>query len=61
MAPERPRSLVILDLREPEARDGGTVYHWDPVSSDRELVMLWEAVRSQVRQYRRHGFTGELA
>lgn len=45
MAPERPRSLVILDLREPEAQDGGTVYHWDPVNSDRELVVLWEAVR----------------
>jgi hypothetical protein len=45
MAPERPRSLVILDLSGPEARDGGTVYHWDPVNSDRELVVLWEAVR----------------
>jgi hypothetical protein len=45
MAPERPRSLVILDLSEPGAQDGGTVYHWDPVDSDRELVVLWEAAR----------------
>ena len=45
MAPERPRSLVILDLSEPEAQDGGTVYHWDPVNPDRELVVLWEAAR----------------
>lgn len=36
---------MILDLSGPEARDGGTVYHWDPVTSGRELVVLWEAVR----------------
>jgi hypothetical protein len=45
MAPERPHSLVILDLSEPEAQDGGTVYHWDPVNPDRELAVLWEAAR----------------
>lgn len=45
MAPERPRSLVILDLSEPGAQDGGTVYHWDPVNADMELVVLWEAAR----------------
>jgi hypothetical protein len=45
MAPERPRSLVILDLSKPEAQDGGTVFHWDPVNPDRELVVLWEAAR----------------
>jgi len=48
MAPECPRSLVILDFSEPEALDGGTVYHWDPVNPvnlDSELAVLWEAAR----------------
>lgn len=48
MAPECPRSRVILDFSEPEALDGGTVYHWDPVNPvnlDSELAVLWEAAR----------------
>jgi hypothetical protein len=45
MAPERPSSLVILDLRSPNAADGGTIYHWDPTDAKRDLLVLWEASR----------------
>jgi len=55
MAPERPSSLVILDLRSPGAADGGTVYHWDPVDATRDLIVLWEAARDTAAQSARRG------
>jgi hypothetical protein len=45
MAPEHARPLAVLDLDDPAAGRGGTVYRWDPDGAGEELIVLWEAPR----------------